>query len=131
MRAPAPDASTNGYVYSGLPPVSVLVPPTLSPWLLSTWHYPQRRLTPTMHPRSSTQSKSSMCISSKTTNPPCPAYLLFAIAPVRAKRDTKRALGKQVMIGLDSVIHRSGGFRTSKAAREAVLAPMPWIQPQQ
>src|SRR5258706_14857437 len=47
----------------------------------STWHYPQRRLTQTMHPRSSTQSKSSMCISSKTTNPPCPAYLLFTSLP--------------------------------------------------
>src|SRR5258706_985710 len=36
MRTPAPDAnaSTNGYVYSMPPPVSVLVPPTLSPWLL-------------------------------------------------------------------------------------------------
>src|SRR5258706_2613387 len=31
---PAPDANANAYVYSRPPPVSVLVPPTLSPWLL-------------------------------------------------------------------------------------------------
>src|SRR5258706_8873202 len=56
----------------------------------STWHYPQRRLTQTMHPRSSTQSKSSMCISSKTTNPPCPAYLLFTSLP-SGRRETPSA----------------------------------------
>ena len=43
-----------------------------------------------MHPRSSTQPKSSMCISSKTTNSPCPAYLLFTSFP-SGRRETPSA----------------------------------------
>src|SRR5258706_5761955 len=67
----------------------------------------------------------------KDHKPTVPRLPTVHIAPLRPKRDTKRALGKQATIGLDGVIHRSGGFRTLQTARGAVLAPMPWIQPQQ
>src|SRR5258706_14256700 len=64
----------------------------------------------------------------KDHKPTVPCIPTVHIAPVRPKRDTKHALGKQATIGLDGVIHRCGGFRTLQTARGTVLAPLPSIQ---
>src|SRR5258706_9026354 len=65
----------------------------------------------------------------KDHKPTVPRLPTVHIAPVRPKRDTKRALGKQATIGLDSVIHRSGGFRASKPLEKLYSHPCPGSSP--
>ena len=65
----------------------------------------------------------------KDHKPTVPCIPTVHIAPVRPKRDTKRALGKQATIGLDSVIHRSGGFRASKPLEKLYSHPCPGSSP--
>ena len=54
-----------------------------------------------------------------------PRIPIVHIAPVRPKRDIKRVVEKQTTIGLDGVINRRGGFRSSKPLEKPYSHPRP------